>query len=203
MILQRLHNEYHFNIEMILLKEYKRLNLSTEDLNVLIALFSNTSKKKVFSISVLTKKLDYNSNKVAELINSLMDKKFLEISFEQTNERSREVYTLDNTYTKIEDLFHEDYKIKLLENNKSNIGETIELLEEKLSRLLNPNELDRVRTWYDDHNFKHSEIIKAINSVTRNINVLYVEKLLSMNISPSKPLDQKTEDLLDKIYKGL
>lgn len=203
MILQRLHNEYHLNIEMILIKEYKRLNLTTKELNVLIALFSNTQKKKVFSINALTKKVDYNSNEVAEAVNSLMDKKFVEITFEQTNERSREIYSLDNTYLKIEELFNEDYKLKMLENNKSNIGETIELLESKLNRLLNATEIDRVRTWYDDHNFIHAEIIKAINSVTRNINVLYVEKLLSMQIAPSKPLDEKTEALLDKIYKGL
>lgn len=203
MILQRLHNEYNFNIELVLIREYRRLNLTTEELNVLIALFSNQSKKKVFSINSLTKKVDYNSNQVAEIINSLLNKGFLEISLEQTTERPREIYTLDNTYQKIEDLFTADYKEKLLEKNRTNISETINLLESKLNRLLNANELDRVRVWYDEHHFMHDEIIKAINSVNRNINVLYVEKLLTMNLTPSKPLDAKTEALLDKIYKGL
>ena len=79
------------------------------------------------------------------------------------------------------------YKITNEINNKIYIGQTKKTIEERFAAHIQKAKNHTNRYLYDAMNYY---------GYTR-------EKLLSMNISPSKPLDQKTEDLLDKIYKGL
>ena len=203
MTLKRIYEEYGFNIESLLIKEHRRLGLKTEELNVLLVLFSNRSKKKVFSINSLSRRTDYSQNQLADIINALLEKDFIELNLETTEKRSRELYSLDKTFIKINEMYLEEEKELLIENSKTHVAETISLLEQRLNRMLRPDELSRVRVWYEDYNFLHHNIISAINSVKQNLNLIYVEKLLTMDIEKPKKLDERTEQLLDEIYKKL
>lgn len=203
MILKRIYDEYGFNIESLLIKEYKRLNLSTNELNVLLVLFGMPSRKRTFSLTSITKKVDYNQNDVTKIVESLLEKNFIAINLEVNNKKEREVFDLDGTFKNITKLFKEDE----LENRKvltsNNITETIELLENKVGRMLKSDELERIRTWYETYCFDHKRIIDVINTATKSINVLYVEKVLSLNLGEVEKLDSKTEKVLDDIFKKM
>ena len=203
MILKRIFDEYGFNIEALLIKEYKRLKLSLQELAVLLVLFSSSNKKRVFSLSSIAKKIEYNQNEIAGIIESLIQKKFIGIKLEINNKKEREVYELEGTFIKITELLQHDE----LENQKqvqiSNISETIEALEIKLNRQLRNDELDRVRLWYETYKFEHTRILNSIESLNKVVNVLYIEKVLNMELDKTPNLDEKTNTLLDDIYKRL
>lgn len=203
MILQKLYNDYNLNIEQILITQYKKLGLTFPELNVLLVLFSNKAKKKLFSISAISRKVDFNQNEIAEAITSLLDKDFIEITLESFNKKEREVYSLDKTFKKIEKMLIDEINHDHQFENKSKVAETISLLENKLNRILRPNELERVRLWYDTFDFSHDKIVSTINNSSDNISIMKIEKILSIDIEEPEVIDKEVNDALERIYKKL
>lgn len=203
MFLRKLHKDYGLKIELVLMKEYKRLGLTMKELNILLLLFDNYPRKNTFSLTELTKKSDSNQNDVANIFNKLIEKEFVSLALEQKNNKTREIYILDNTYYKITNLLTDDIKLDIVNNNKNDIKKTIELLEDKLNRLLSANELDRIRVWYENLNYNHNDIIGTIKATKNNTSIIHIEKLLANKITHHEPLDDKTAQILDNIFKGL
>lgn len=203
MILKTIYEEYGFNIESLLIKEAKRLNLTTKELNVLLILFSISKKRRTFSLNAISKRIDYNQNEIAQILESLLDKEFVKITLEVANTREREVFDLDGTFKKITELLTEDENEKIKQQTQSNVTKTIELFENKLGRILYQQELERIRTWYETYNYDHNKIIDTINNFEKGLSIVNVEKILNMNLSPKTELDQKTEQALERIFKKL
>lgn len=203
MILQKLYDDYNFEIEQIIFKEHRKLNLTTNETIVLMTLFSNKSKVKVFSIQSIVRKVDFNKDKVSDIVTSLMEKGFVQIELETNNDRSREIYKLDNTFKIIEDFFNNEKLEELKDKNKSNISKTISLLEEKFGRILRLDELDRIKTWYENFKYEHEKIIDVINSINKGITVLKIEKILSIDLGTDETIDPEVDAALERIYKRL
>lgn len=203
MILKKLYDEYGFNIEALLIKYYKKININTNELNVLLVLLNNKSKRKIFLLNSIAKKTDFSQNEVAKIIESLLSKKLLEISLETTNKISREVYNIDNLFISLTNILNDELNEDQKVLNKSLIAETIEVFESKLNRMLRPNELERIRLWYDSYGFNHDDIISAINGSNNNLNVMYIEKILNIGLPVEEELDDETNSILDEIFKSL
>ncbi|HHT55094.1 MAG TPA: hypothetical protein GX012_00855 [Acholeplasma sp.] len=203
MILQKLYNDYNFNIELILTSEYKKLGLNSNELIILLVLFSNKSKKKIFSLASIARKVEFNQNEIANIVTGLLEKDFIEIKLETHNKKEREIYSLDKTFQQVQNMIVEEIKNDLQQENKSNISETITLLENKLNRILRPNELERVRLWYDTYNFDHIKIISTINNLDKNITIIKVEKILDLDIEEPKEIDKEVDDALERIFKKI
>lgn len=203
MILQKLYNDYNFNIELILTSEYKKLGLNSNELIILLVLFSNKSKKKVFSIASISRKVEFSQNEIANIITTLLEKDFIEIKLESYNKKEREIYNLDKTFKQVQNMIEDEIKLELQNENKSNISETITLLENNLNRILRPNELDRVRLWYESFDFSHHKIIETINSLDKNITVLKVEKILNLDIDEPQEIDKDVDEALERIFKKI
>lgn len=203
MILQKLYNDYNFNIELILTSEYKKLGLDSNELIILLVLFSNKSKKKVFSLASIARKVDFTQDEIAAIITNLLEKDFIEIKLETYNKKEREIYSLDKTFKQVQTMIEDEIKIDLQQENKSNISETISKLENKLNRILRPNELERVRLWYETFDFEHNKIINTIESLDKNISVIKVEKILNLDIEEPKEIDKDVDDALERIFKKI
>lgn len=203
MILQKLYNDYNFNIELILTSEYKKLGLNSNELIILLVLFSNKSKKKVFSIASISRKVEFSQNEIANIITTLLEKDFIEIKLESYNKKDREIYKLDKTFKQVQNMIEDEIKLELQNENKSNISETITLLENNLNRILRPNELDRVRLWYESFDFSHHKIIETINSLDKTITVLKVEKILNLDIDEPQEIDKDVDEALERIFKKI
>lgn len=203
MILKRIYEEYNFDVEVILIKEYKRLKLSQSELIVLLALFSIHKKRRTFSVMAISRRLDFTQNEIAPIIESLMEKGFLNIEIESNNNREREVFSLDETFKKLEDLFKEDENSKIQVLTQNNVMTAISLFEENVQRVLRPQELERIRKWYEEEDYDHNDIISMINLKGNKATIGSVEKLLSQDSIKDVKIDEKTDRILDSIFKKL
>lgn len=203
MILKRLYEDYDLAIERILIKEYKRLKLSMPEMSVLLALFSIYKKRKTFSITSIAKRVELNANDIGSIVESLMNKGFMTILLDTKDGKEREVFELDPTFMKIEELYKLDDLEKIKVQAESALMETIRLFEQGLGRALMSYELENIRRWYDDKTYTHEQIIAAIHSSESKCSVKYVERILTQAIPKLIEIDQEVEDALDELYKKI
>lgn len=203
MILKKLYEDYDFPIERILIKEYKRLKLTMQEMNVLLALFSIYKKRKSFSITAISRRVEFTQNEIGSCVESLMNKGFLTIVLERKDDREREVFELNTTFQKIEDLYEQDEIDKLKTLHENSISQTIKLLEQGLGRVLMSHELENIRRWYDDKNYAHDKIIEAIHSSKDKVSIKHVERILTQIIPEKVEIDQDVENALDEIFKKI
>ena len=202
-MLKRLYEEYDLSIERILIKEYKRLKLSTQEMNVLLALFSIYKKRRTFSINAINRRVDYSINETGSIIEKLLDKGFLTIELENKDGKEREVFDLNLTFDKISELFRSDENEKKRASTENEVSETIKRFEQGLGRLLMPYELEMIRKWYDENLYTHQAIMKAIESAQDRMSIKYVEKLLTQQIPDKIEIDQDVDQALDEIFKKI
>jgi DNA replication protein len=203
MILKRLYEDYDLPIERILLKEYRRLFLTMPEMQILLALFSIFKKRKTFSVASVAKRVEFSTDEIGTLIESLLNKRFLTIMLETKDHKEREVFDLDLTFKKLEDLYLADELDKVKQAEETYMSETIKLLEQGLGRLLLPYELENMRRWYADKNYTHESIINAIKSAKDRVSIKYVEKILTQQIPKAIEIDQDVDKALDEIYKKM
>jgi len=203
MILKRLYEEYDFSIERILLKEYRKLSLTMQELTILIALFSIYKKRKTFSTLAISRRVEYHSNEIGEIVESLLDKGFLTISLDVKDQKEREVFDLSPTFEKIEQLYEneEDEKQKqMIENDVSNV---ILKFEQELGRPLKAYELENIRKWFEENLYTYDQILKAIDQAEEKVSIKYVERILTQQPIQKIEIDQDVEDALDEIFKSI
>lgn len=203
MILKRLFDEYDFSIERILLKEYKKLSLSMQELTVLIALFSIYKKRKTFSTLAISRRVEFHSNEIGEIVESLLDKGFMTISLELKDQKEREIFDLTPTFDKIENLYLEEEKEKQKQMIENEVSDVILKFEQGLGRPLKSYELENIRKWFEDDHYTYEQIIKSIDQAEEKISVKFVERLLTQQ--PIKPIeiDQDVDEALDEIFKSI
>ena len=126
-------------------QEYKRLKITMQEMNVLLALFSIYKKRKSFSINAISRRVEYNQNEIGSCVESLMNKGFVTIVLERKDEKEREVFELDPTFQKIEELYEQDESDKLKTLHENSISQTIKLFEQGLGRMLRSHELENIR----------------------------------------------------------
>ena len=203
MILKRIYEEYNFSVELILIKDYKKLKLTQNELSVLLVLFSIHRKRRTFSVNAISRRMDLSQNEIAPIIETLIEKGFLNIEIESNNQKEREVFDLDGTFMQIETMFIEQENQKLKQKHENNVSQTISKLEDKFARMLRPNELEKVRSWYEDKAYEHEAIVNAIDFMEGKNSVANIERILSADAFKSFEIDEKTNAILDAIYKKL
>lgn len=204
MILKRLFEEFDLAIERILIKEYKRLNLTMPEMSVLLALFSIYKKRKTFSLAAISRRVEYNQNDIGAYVDALIEKGFVIICLEKTkDQKEREVFDLDPTFKKIEDCYRQDEIEKNKAIHDGHVQETIRLFEQGLGRLLMPYELDNIRRWYDENMYEHEAIIKAIQQAEGRVSIKHVERTLTQIIPKPIEISEEIEHVLDDLYKKI
>lgn len=203
MILKRIFDEYNFQIEPIIIKEYKRLNLTFPESIVLMALFSIYRKRKTFSILAISRRVEFNQAEIGEIVDSLINKQFLQVELEVKDDKTREVFNLDKVFEKIEALFIEDQKEKNILQKEQDIKITIKAFENGMGRLLKTYELENIRRWYEDDFYTHDDIMIAIERAQNRLSVKYVERILSQEKLEKIEVDQETEKALESLFKAV
>lgn len=203
MILKRIFDEYNFQIEPIIIKEYKRLNLTFPESIVLMALFSIYRKRKTFSILAISRRVEFNQAEIGEIVDCLINKQFLQVELEVKDDKTREVFNLDKVFEKIEALFIEDQKEKNILQKEQDIKITIKAFENGMGRLLKTYELENIRRWYEDDLYTHDDIMIAIERAQNRLSVKYVERILSQEKLEKIEVDQETEKALESLFKAV
>lgn len=202
-MLKRLFNEYDFAVERILLKEYRRLSLTMQEVTVLVALFSIYKKRKTFSINALARRVEYSKADIGNYVESLYKKQFITFDLEKKDGKEREVFDIDLTFKRIEALYAADKKAAIIAKSEKDVTETIRLFEQGMGRILKAYELEMIRSWYENETYEHDAIIKAIDSAGARVSVKHVEQLLTQQIMPKVEIDDDTEKILDAIFKKM
>ncbi|MDY0074304.1 MAG: hypothetical protein WC992_05335 [Acholeplasmataceae bacterium] len=203
MIIKRLYEEFDLSIERILLKEYRRLNLTMAEMSVLIALFSIYKKRKSFTIASISRRVDIGSEDIGNAVESLIDKGFVGIHLEKKEGKEREIFCLDQALLKMEELFREDEMTELKETLENEIVDTIKLLEQGLGRGLLPYELENIRRWYEEKAFTTEDIHRCILEAGEQVSVKLVERMLNQSSLKPVEIDAELEEALDQIYKNI
>lgn len=206
-MLKRIYDEYGLDIQKIIMSEYKRLNLSLKEANVLIALFSILEKRKTFSINAIIKKIDLDSNETADILTGLAEKGFFKMKLEIKNGKERETISLTPTFLKLEELILEDVNKIKLERDKTKISKLINRLENLLGRVLTSYELDIIRYWFNDSKYSIDEVNQIIDTLVDNnkkVSINIIEKNLKLKKDYQvTDLDQDTKDTLTKLYRSI
>ncbi len=202
-MLKRLFNEYDFAVERILLKEYRRLSLTMQEVTVLVALFSIFKKRKTFSLNALSRRVEYSKAEIGGYVEALLKKHFMTLELEMKDGKEREIFDVDPTFKRIEELYNEDKKNILKEKIEKDVTAVISAFEQGMGRMLKSYELDMIRSWFENDEYTFEAMMKAIDNAGSRVSVKHVERLLTQQIMPKVELDDDTEKALDAIFKKM
>ena len=138
--------ETPLTIPKVIFKYYKKLNITEEELLVLICLI-NKGKKSVYNPNIFSTELDMDKYKAMQILNDLTEKNIISIKLETNNIGKKEEYIyIDLLYNKI-------YSLLLDENPNEEIETTKDIylkLETELGRTITPLEVELINEWLRD-----------------------------------------------------
>lgn len=160
-------------IPRIIFNNYKRLNITEEELIILIFII-DLGNKISYNPDIFVNELKIEKFKVMELINSLYEKKLINITVEKNNNnKTEEFISLDLLYNKILNLFKE------IKDSKIENTDIFSIFENEFGRTISPMEYEIIKGWIDDK-FSYEIIIEALKEATYNnvTSLSYIDKIL-------------------------
>ena len=156
-----------FYIPNILLKNYRKLNISDNELIILIYLINTDNS---FNPKLIAKDLNFNLNEVMDIISSLTEKDILKIDI--VNKKVREeIINLEGLYKKLGFVVINGE----IKEDKKNI---FDIFEKEFARTLSPMEYEHISRWQDEYN--DELILLALKEAVFNgvNNIRYIDKIL-------------------------
>ena len=173
--LQNFLEQKSINIPLFWLNNYKKLNLTIEELIFLMYL-KDKGVTFLFDPKDMQNELNYSLKEIMNFISTLTDKKLLTVEARK-NEKGivEEFVNLDSFYKKYTALFTEEIAIKEEVSINSNLFERI---EKEFGRTLSPSELEFIKAWLQ--NFNEEVIFEAVKEATLNgvSSIRYIDKIL-------------------------
>ena len=158
--------EQPFFLPSILLKNYRKLNITDVELIVLIYLINTDNS---FNPKQMSKDLNFELGELMEIINSLMEKNILKI--EVLNKKIREeIINLDELFNKL------GFMIMNEDDNPNN--NLYDIFEKEFGRTLSPIEYETITVWQKD--YEEKLILLALKEAVYNgvNNLRYIDKIL-------------------------
>ena len=187
--------EKPLTVPKILLKNYKKLNITEEELLVLICLINN-GEKSVYDPNIFAEELDMDKYKAMQLLNDLTEKNIISIKLENNKYGKKEEYIYtDLLYKKIYGLLI-DTNIEKEEAPTSNKDIYLKF-ETELGRTISPAEIELINDWMNDGITKEliEEALKE--AVFNNVrNLKYIDRIIYN--WRSKGIKTKTDIIKEK-----
>lgn len=162
-------------IPRVLFKYYKKLNITEEELVLLICIL-NQGSKIIYDPSFFTEEIDFDKYKAMQLLNDLAEKGTIEIKVENNKSGKKEEYIyLDPLYNKLLNILI-DLQLGTEKTIDSNI---FAVFEQELGRTLSPYEIKIIREWLE--NGISEELIKEAlkEAIFNNVrNLKYIDRIL-------------------------
>lgn len=161
--MKKWYKESYFNRKNWILENFDKLNLTNDEVVLILLLELCRDSKKQITYDYLTEKLHKTVKDVDKIIASLVSKHYLNVG---TNSKGL-VFDIDNLF----DFDPERYEI----SNNSNLYDT---LGDLLGRPLTPNELQKMNDLLNQ--YKEKDIIEAIRiaEANRKLKLSYIEGIL-------------------------
>lgn len=162
-------------IPKVLFQNYKKLNITEEELIILICII-NQGDKMLYNPAYFTEEIGLDKYKAMQLLNDLAEKGIIEVKVENNKSGKKEEYIyLDFLYNKIFNLL-----IDLqLGSNKTINSDIFTTFETELGRTISPMEVQIIKDWL--HDGITEELIKEAlkEAIINNVrNLKYVDRIL-------------------------
>lgn len=172
-ILNKVIKEKTYNVPSFILKNYEKLNLTAEEVLVLIVLYNHYGRIS-YDINKLLEEINLEKYKLMQLISSLEEKKIISIDLITNSKGLKEEYiSLELLYDKIVNIYLDVKE----ETNES--ADIYSAFEKELGRTLSPMEYEIIKGWVMDK-FSDELIILALKEAVYNgvNNLRYIDKVL-------------------------
>lgn len=155
-----------FYVPNILLKNYKKLNITDSELIILIYLINT---EKTFNPKLVAKDLNFKLNDVMEIINSLIDKNIIKLEIINKKVREEKI-NLEELYNKLAFI--------IIDNKVKKSSNLFDVFEQEFGRTLSPMDYEIITDWQKD--FDDSLILLALKEAVFNnvTNLRYIDKII-------------------------
>lgn len=161
-------------IPRILLTNYTKLNITAEELIIIIYLMDK-GNNIVYDINLFVKELNSTKRKVIEQINNLVEKNIITIAINKNSDNVSEEYlNLDSIYRKITNIILD----KELPSNTSN-EDIFTVFEKEFGRTISPTEYEKINGWVEE-DIDKTLIVEALKEAVYNstTSLRYIETIL-------------------------
>ena len=161
-------------IPRVLLTNYSKLNITAEELIVLIYLMDK-GNNIIYDINLFVKELSFTKRKVIELINNLVEKNILNITINKNSDNVSEEYlNLDMLYRKITNIIL-DKELPSSTNNE----DLFTIFEKEFGRTISPTEYEKINSWLNE-DIDKALIVEALKEAVYNstTSLRYIETIL-------------------------
>lgn len=157
-------------IPQILFFNYKKINISEQELVLLIYLINSDI---CFNLKKISNELNLNSKDLLKMINSLVEKDILEIKVQKDNLVCSETISLDKLYQKL------GFILVNTEEKTEKPANLFTIFEKEFGRTISPMEYEIINAWKES-DFTDELIIEALKEATYNgvSNLRYIDKIL-------------------------
>lgn len=161
-------------IPRILLNNYKKLNITEEELIILIIIISLDDEIE-YNPEIFVQETGMEKHQVMTIISNLISKNIISIDFIKKGKITSEYISSSLLYDKLLNI------IKDVNNDDIKINNSIfTIFENELGRLLSPMELEKIKEWLTT--YKNEELITAaLNEAVLNgiSNFRYIDAILN------------------------
>ena len=161
-------------IPRVLLTNYSKLNITAEELIILIYLMDK-GNNMIYDINLFVKELNLTKRKVIELINNLVEKNILNITINKNSDNVSEEYlNLDMLYRKITNIIL-DKELPSSTNNE----DLFTIFEKEFGRTISPTEYEKINSWLNE-DIDKALIVEALKEAVYNstTSLRYIETIL-------------------------
>ena len=162
-------------IPRVLFNNYKRLNITEEELVVLIFII-DSGDKIIYNPELFVNGLGMDKYRAMQLINDLTMKNIIDVKVETNDAGKMEEYIyVDLVYSKLFNLLLDS---DIDDKNEDNI-EIFTVFEQELGRTISPMEVEKIREWLNDgisEDLIKEALREAVYKNARSIN--YINSIL-------------------------
>ena len=162
-------------IPKILFNNYKRLNITEEEL-VVVMLIISLGNKIECNPDIFVQELGMEKHRVMMIINNLMSKKILSLETVKNGRKMEEYISLSLLYDKLVNIV-----IDISEEDSVKIDNSIfTIFENELGKLLSPMQMETIKEWVTT--YKNEElIVMALKEAVMNgaYHFNYIDKVLN------------------------
>jgi len=140
-------------VPKILLNNYKKMNITDEEL-ILIMLIMSYGNQIEYNPDIFVNELGMDKLKAMEIIGNLIDKNILTLEMVKSGRKTEEYISLSLLYEKLLNI-----AIDKKEEDVSIDNSIFSVFEEEMGRLLSPMEIEQIKEWV--LTYKNEDLIKA------------------------------------------
>ena len=161
-------------IPRVLLTNYSKLNITAEELIILIYLMDK-GNNMIYDINLFVMELNLTNRKVIVLINNLVVMNILNITINKNSDNVSEEYlNLDMLYRKITNIIL-DKELPSSTNNE----DLFTIFEKEFGRTISPTEYEKINSWLNE-DIDKTLIVEALKEAVYNstTSLRYIETIL-------------------------